>query len=218
MDDLLPISSMVPPTRPFGVSVLTDQRGFGPYARVVNGLLHAFVEDRRLARQNFWALRHFFALNIYSEDVLIVQRFYGRSSVYDGKINTTSLQDILARVKQVSVYLFNSLAAEDGAAWRRVVLEKLLNEAPVKVAQDELSEQQKFLLDVIDRARKEDRIIDTRILAMVLRPLLTGDMDVSEADLWVQLARKLERTGRLLFSSPLFILIPKPFVQHLKRP
>jgi len=48
---------------------------------------------------------------------------------------------------------------------------------------------------VINFSIKHDSTRDTRILKMVLEPLVTASFDIAEADLWVQLARKLERLG-----------------------
>ena len=174
----------------------TDRRGFSNYARTVDALLHALREDRHLARQNLWALRHFFALSIYAQDLLRVPSASSRSPVFDNKVTPALLADIILKAKQLSVYLLTSARTEDDS-WRRGVVDRLLNERDA----NGLNELQTLLFDVINFSRKDDSTRDTRILKMVLEPLVTASFDIAEADLWVQLARKLEKLGESIFHA-----------------
>ena len=180
----------------------TDRRGFSNYARTIDALLHALREDRHLARRNLWALRHFFALSIYAQDLLRVPSASSRSPVFDNKITPAVLADIVLKTKQLSVYLLASARTDDDS-WRRGVVDRLLNEQDARG----LNELQIFLFDVINFSRKDDSTRDTRILRMVLEPLLTAGFDVAEADLWVQLARKLEKFGESIFHPSVCSLI-----------
>ena len=174
----------------------TDRRGLSNYARTVDALLHALREDRHLARRNLWALRHFLALSIYAQDLLRVPSASSRSPVFDNKVTPALLADIVLKTKQLSVYLLASARTEDDS-WRRGVVDRLLNERDAKG----LNELQAFLFDVINFSRKDDSTRDTRILKMVLEPLVTASFDIAEADLWVQLARKLEKLGESILHA-----------------
>lgn len=176
----------------------TDRRGFSNYARTVDALLHALREDRHLARRNLWALRHFFALSIYAQDLLRVPSASSRSPVFDNKVTPAALADIVLKTKQLSVYLLTSTRTDDDS-WRRGVVDRLLNEQDTRG----LNEVQTFLFNVINISRKGDSTRDTRILKMVLESLLTAGFDIAEADLWVQLARKLEKFGESIFHASL---------------
>jgi hypothetical protein len=172
----------------------TDLRGFSNYARIVDALLHALREDRHLARRNLWALRHFFALSIYAQDLLRVPSASSRSPVFDNKVTPAALADIVLKTKQLSVYLLTSARSDDDS-WRRGVVDRLLNEQDAR----SLNELQTFLFDGINLSRKGDSTRDTRIFKMVLESLLAAGFDVTEADLWVQLARKLEKFCESIF-------------------
>ncbi|KAF8156982.1 hypothetical protein B0H34DRAFT_711453 [Crassisporium funariophilum] len=184
----------------------TDQRGLASYARSVNALLQVFIQDRQLAKRNLWALRHFWSLSLYAQDLRNVPFAVEDSPVFDAKATSTAaglgvLRDIVARVKQVSVYVLNSTgSAQDD--WRTIVLERFLNEgsaiAKLKGKQggkDGLDDVQAFLYDVIAHAREKDAVRDTRVLRMVLEPLLKDGVGGAEADMWVQLGRKFEKTA-----------------------
>lgn len=189
----------------------TDQRGFGTYARIVNALLQVFIEDRQLAKRALWVLRHFLALSVYALDLRNVPShtfssppskhdLNDHSPVFDHDVVTISaLRDVVSRVKQVCVYLLGSaVGQDDGGSWRKVVLEKLLKDAPTSKIESKkqgMNQVQQFLWDVIFYAKEQDKLRDTRVLKIVLESVFSDVVDVGEADLWIQLARKLEKTG-----------------------
>lgn len=192
----------------------TDRRGFAIYARIVNTLLQVFIEDRQLAKRALWALRHFLALSVYAQDLrnvpspilsspaISASSKHDYSPIFDHDVVTmNALRDIVSRVKQVSVYLLGSaVGQDDDGSWRTVVLEKLLKDsAPgsggIKGSKQGMSQVQQLLWDVIVYAKDQDKLRDTRVLKIILDSVFSDGMDVKEADLWIQLARKLEKTG-----------------------
>ena len=195
----------------------TDRRGFGAYARIVNALLQVFIEDRQLAKRALWVLRHFLALSIYALDLRNVpsptfssssfkHNSNNYSPVFDhNAIAISALRDIVLRVKQVCVYLLGSAVGQDDAgSWRKIVLERLLKDAPTSKTENRkqgMNQVQQFLWDVIFYAKEQDKLRDTRVLKIVLESVFSDVVDVGEADLWIQLARKLEKTGMKSFLS-----------------
>lgn len=176
----------------------TDRRGFSRYARTISAMTIAFLEDRQLARRNLWAMRHFFALSIYSQDLLNISSSASRSPVFDDKVTLIALSDIVSRVKQISVYTLS--AGRDDGKWRAVVLDRLLNDdvrnSNVKGG---LTSLQELVFDVVTHAKNGDVVRDSRVLKLVLEPLFKDDLDTTEADKWVQLSRKYEKAGEMHF-------------------
>ena len=226
LDPLIPPFTLQPRSKTEKSKKETDRRGFDTYARIVNGLLQVFNEDRQLAKRALWVLRHFLALSVYALDLRNVPSpafsFSALSSsskydsnnyspVFDHEVVTISaLRDVVSRVKQVSVYLLGSAVGQDDAgSWRKGVLENLLKDAStsgkIESLKQGMNQIQQFLWDVIVYAKEQDRLRDTRVLKIVLEFVFSDVVDVGEADLWIQLARKLERTG--MQSFPLFFLI-----------
>lgn len=191
----------------------TDRRGFATYARIVNALLQVFIEDRQLAKRNLWALRHLLALSVYAQDLLNVpfptfpSSALSSSSKHDSNnyspifdydvVTTGALHDIASRVKQVSVYILGSAVdQDDDGSWRNVVLGKLLKDITADGRiESGMSQVQQFLWDVVVHAKEQDRLRDTRVLKIILESVFSDGVDVGEADLWIQLARKLENSG-----------------------
>ena len=187
-----------------------DRRGFTTYARIVNALLQVFIEDRQLAKRTLWALRHFLALSVYAQDLRNVSSPSSKhdsnnySPVFNHDVVTMSaLRDIESRVKQVSVYLLGlAIGQDEDGSWRKVILGNLLKDAPasgrIETLKEGMSQVQQFLWDIIVYAKAQDKLRDTRVLKIVLASVFLDGMDVGEADLWIQLARKLEKTGMML--------------------
>lgn len=208
LDDLLPTTFTS--KRKITKATCADRQGFAPYARIVNGLSLAFLEDRQLAKHNLWALRHLIALSVYAQDSKNTISMSGNvSPVFDERITEVLLEDVVDRVKQISVYLFKFVNVagaggdnNDDSVWRREVVERFLAASPVKqVAREGLSDAQGVLFDIISHAKKADALRDTRILKIVLKSLLADGASDHEADSWIQLARKLEKTCWFSFPS-----------------
>ena len=227
LDSLIPPFTLQPHSRNEEGKKETDRRGFGTYARIVNALLRVFIEDRQLAKRTLWVLRHFLALSVYALDLRNVpsptfsssalsssskQDSNNYSPVFDHEVVTISeLRDVVSRVKQVSVYLLGSaVGQDDGGSWRKVVLEKLLKDAltsrNIESPKQGMKQVQQFMWDIIVYAKEQDKLRDTRVLKIVLESVFSDVVDVGEADLWIQLARKLEKTGMESFLFFLFFL------------
>lgn len=216
LDPLIPPFTLQPHSKTAKGKQETDRRGFATYARIVNALLQVFIEDRQLAKRALWILRHFLALSVYAQDLRNVPSPTFSSSalsssskhdpnnyspVFDHNIVAISaLRDVVSRVKQVTVYLLGSaVGQDDGGLWRKVVLENLLKDGPtsgkIESPKQGMNQVQQFLWDVIAYAKEQDRLRDTRVLKIVLESVFSDAVDVGEADLWIQLSRKLEKTG-----------------------
>ena len=216
LDPLIPPFTLQPHSKTAKSKQETDRRGFATYARIVNALLQVFIEDRQLAKGALWVLRHFLALSVYALDLrnvpspTISSSALSSSSKHDSNnyspvfdhdvVTISALRDVVARVKQVSVYLLGSAVDQDDAgSWRQVVLGKLLKDAPtsgkIESPKQGMNQVQQFLWDVIIYAKEQDKLRDTRVLKIVLDSVFSDVVDVGEADLWIQLARKLEKTG-----------------------
>jgi hypothetical protein len=224
LDPLIPPFTLEPHAKTAKIKQQeTDRRGFSTYARIVNALLQVFIEDRQLAKQALWVLRHFLALSVYALDLRNVPSptFPSSSSskhdsndnnyspVFDHDVVAISaLRDVVSRVKQVCVYLLGSaVSQDDGGSWRQEVLGKLLKEDARTSGKIEhgMNQVQQFLWDVIVHAKEQDKLRDTRVLKIVLESIFSDVVDVGEADLWIQLARKLEKIG--MESFPLFFFL-----------
>lgn len=195
LDDLLPTSPTQTSKGKIKIPKLTDRRGFSQYARLVDGITQAFLENRQLAKRNLWILRHLLSLSVFAQDLKNIPNSYIYASpVFDGKISETNLDDVLGKVKQLSVYLLNFMNTTGGnneGKWRAVVFEKFLSG---KDALGEgLSDSQRLLFDLISHAKKQDAVRDARVLKIVLDALLADGLSDVEADLLIQLAKKLER-------------------------
>lgn len=164
----------------------TDKRGFSSYARIVDALLRLFTQDRTHAKHNLWALRHFIILSVYARDFQSVPTPVRQSPVFADTGALAGVGEVFGRVDQMAAYLLLSCNDEQ---WRIKALDAFLNGM-----KEELVGLSAFLMDVISYAKEGDGVRDTRVLSIVLDRIL-DDIDVEEADMWIQLARNLERLG-----------------------
>lgn len=162
----------------------TDKRGFSSYARIVDALLRLSTQDRIHAKQNLWALRHFIVLSVYARDFQSVSAPVRPSPVFAATSALAGVGEAFGRVDQMTAYL---LLSSNDEQWRIKTLNAFLSGM-----KEELVGLSAFLMDVISYAKEGDGVRDTRVLSVVLDRIL-GDIDVEEADMWIQLARKLER-------------------------
>ncbi|KAH7909880.1 hypothetical protein BJ138DRAFT_1154228 [Hygrophoropsis aurantiaca] len=163
-----------------------DSRGFSPYIRVVAALLHCFGDDRQLAKDNIWALRHILALSQYVQDYLTVPA--SRSGLLSQDVSIFDLQRILSKAHQLTTYLVSSSAVDDG--WHAKVISACSSNGS-KAALDPLS---KLVADLVEHASNEDTIRDSLILRSILQHLL-ANATKSDSEQWMLLARKLEKTS-----------------------
>ncbi|KAG5637584.1 hypothetical protein H0H81_004035 [Sphagnurus paluster] len=179
------IDSLIPPAAAFDDDNQTmgrfDSRGFSSYARVVEALLQVFVEDRNLAKQNLWALRHFQALEIYAQDFISIPS--ARSGVFGAEAIQANLDTLVLRIEQVTTYILTS----SNESWRELALGALVDGKSLG-SEVGLSS---FLVDTIQRSRDSDTSLDSRIVRSVLQHVF-HDVEKAEADRWILLARKIE--------------------------
>ncbi|KAK7059773.1 delta-9 fatty acid desaturase protein [Favolaschia claudopus] len=162
-----------------------DARGLATYSRIVAGLLHALTADRRAARDNVWALRHVLFLELAAEDAIAVPA--ALNALFDESVERTSLEGIVERAQQLTAYILTAMA-EDG--WRAPALDTLNAGKPI-VGGGALSA---LLVEVVESARRTDGVRECRVLNRILRHVLQ-DADKAEADLWIGLARKMEKNA-----------------------
>ncbi|KAF7975675.1 hypothetical protein HWV62_8773 [Athelia sp. TMB] len=160
-----------------------DTRGLSSYARATYAILHMFGQNRQLARQNIWALRHLLALSIYADDA--IQLSLELSPVF-GAISPSQLKDIVDNVQQVTTYLLGS--ATDEGFHRRVIA--AISDGKISG----LDGLEAFLLEVVGKSKAEESARGCRILFRVLHHLF-ANANKDEADAWLALARKLEKTA-----------------------
>ncbi|KAH9887215.1 hypothetical protein C8Q73DRAFT_713250 [Cubamyces lactineus] len=160
-----------------------DTMGFSTYARVIYGLLLYLADDRQAAKENAWALRHFFSLSIYAEELQLLPS--AESPVFARSVARSVLQGILDRVQQLATYLLSSTAEE---LWHTKVTNALLAQS----AADVLDGAGKLVVDIVTRAKRQDSVRTSRILHMILQHALSNATKV-DADQWMLVARKMEK-------------------------
>ncbi|KAF9458921.1 hypothetical protein BDZ94DRAFT_1068633 [Collybia nuda] len=182
---LAAVDNLIPPPSTFhegtAATQLYDTHGFSSYARIVSALLQALVEDRKTAKQNVWALRHFHALEIYALDFQRVPS--AQSPTFRDAALSSELFTIISKVEQVTTYVLTSSADE---GWRTTALN-----AAIGNKTENLGILSTFLVNVIDASRMLDSTRDSRILRNILQHIF-HDVEKDEADLWMLFARKIE--------------------------
>ncbi|KAG6896299.1 hypothetical protein C0992_009252 [Termitomyces sp. T32_za158] len=165
-----------------------DKRGFSSYARIVNALLRVFIEDRQVAKQNIWALRHFLALELYAQDFISVPGAWNR--VFAPEAIHAGLETLIVKVEQIATYVLTSSTSE---RWREEALAAVLGlgNQPSSSQAATSGSLFSFFVDTIQRARDSDSSRETRIMRNVLQHVF-HDVDKEEADRWLVLARKIE--------------------------
>jgi len=164
-----------------------DSRGFSAYARIVEALLRVFLEDRKLAKQNLWALRHFIVLSIFAGDYQMVPT--ETCPLFESKA-LNELGNLIGRVQQITAYLILGSLQDAQDGWRRGVMKRV---GAVNHYSNG-TQLEDFVVGVLDAAAESDEILDTRVLGAVLGATLE-DIGKEEAEQWVGFAWKLERTG-----------------------
>ncbi|CDO70174.1 hypothetical protein BN946_scf184774.g2 [Trametes cinnabarina] len=181
------IDPLVPPPtlyRTSGNDALEyDSRGLSKYARVVTGLLHHFADDRQAARENVWVLRHLFALAIYAEELKHVPS--ADSPVFASSVPKATLQGVVDKVQQIATYLLSSTAQE---FWHTKVINTLLGQS----TSSELEGAGQLVVEVVERAKRQDNVRSSRILHMILQHALSNATK-TDADQWMLVARKIEK-------------------------
>ncbi|TFK22367.1 hypothetical protein FA15DRAFT_681687 [Coprinopsis marcescibilis] len=176
---------------------LNDRYGYSSYARGVYALLQALSGDRTLAKRNVWALRHLMMLSVYAQDF---QSVPGKGCpAFDERVlgvglngvggGMAGLGEVIGKIDQMVTYLLLSGEGED---WRKFVVESLLAEK--ESVRCEMNALSHFVVGVVGVAKRSEGTRDVRVLRAVLEHVLE-DAGVEDADSWVQVGRKLERTA-----------------------
>ncbi|KAG1837363.1 hypothetical protein DFJ58DRAFT_863015 [Suillus subalutaceus] len=153
-----------------------DPRGYSPYIRVTYALLAYLGDNRSIAKENMWALRHILILGQYANDVL---RVPATSSDCLGQI-------LLGKVHQLSTYLLST--GDDG-------LHSQVVSACISARATTLSDALvSFVVDVVNHAKREDTVRDALVLRSVLKHLFAS-ASKADSDQWLNLARRLEKTA-----------------------
>jgi hypothetical protein len=183
------LDPLIPPASMFSEDPVPipqcDDLGYSSYARVASGLLHVFLHDRQLAKDNLWALRHIVALELYASDFLNVHG--ARSPVFDERAYGSDLEGLISKAQQVTTYLLTSSTDE---GWRSRVVSAIMEDKEISSSDGVAG----FLADLIRQAARMDNIRESRILRHVLRHVL-DKVESDEAERWMLLARRLERKG-----------------------
>jgi len=166
--------------------LVQDSQGFSVYARIVQALVQVLLEDRHALKSNTWALRHFCALSIYAQDFLSIPS--ASSAVFGSGASIPELEALVSRVEQVMTYMLTSSSDE---GWRLTAFDAALG----KRSAESLETLPRFLFDTIEFGRESDNGRESRILWHVLQRTF-HELDTSEADLWMMLARKMEVKGK----------------------
>ncbi|KAI0824805.1 hypothetical protein BC628DRAFT_1321461 [Trametes gibbosa] len=163
--------------------LVADSTGFSKYARTVNGLLLYLAEDRHMAREHVWALRHFFALAIHAEELKHLPAM--ESPVFARAVSRSTLQGLLDRVQQLATYLFSSTTEE---LWHSRVTNTLLAQS----ASDRLDRVGQLVVEVVNRAKRQDSVCTSRVLHAILQHAFSNATK-ADADQWMLVARKMEK-------------------------
>ncbi|KAI9062239.1 hypothetical protein FKP32DRAFT_1593812 [Trametes sanguinea] len=160
-----------------------DSMGYSKYARVVTGLLHHLADDRQAAKENVWALRHFFALAIHVEELKHLPS--AESPVFARSVPKSTLQGILDKVQQIATYLLSSTAEE---LWHTKIINALLGQSPAV----DLDGAGQLVVDLVNRVKRQDNVRASRILHMILQHVLSNATK-TDADQWMLVARTIEK-------------------------
>ena len=162
------------------------------YARAVSALLAYLTASRSVARSNLWALRHILVLGFYVNECLRVED--ARDGLVTFDVTRNRLEDVVEKVKSLTTYLLGRV--EDGIH-AKVVNALMSKDSAVPLENGSIAS---FVIAVARRAKEKDRVRDTAVLGIVLHHLFS-DATKDDTDLWLALARRLEKTGQLMSSS-----------------
>ncbi|KAF4581811.1 hypothetical protein EYR40_002829 [Pleurotus pulmonarius] len=163
------------------------------YVALVSAILKHHLDNPRLIseRVHLWTLRHFVALAVYASDALGVP--YAEGGVFAG---AAGREEVLSKiVRDVEGVMRAVFVGEQTGAWRRQVLEAV--QANSVQMLDGLP---RFVAEMIMLSTEKETIRESRVLHRVLKYVLDDAVGSEEVDLWVGLARKLEKLGE---SAPL---------------
>lgn len=161
-----------------------DSRGYSPYIRVTSALLAYLGDNRSIAKENMWALRHILILGQYANDALRVPAT--PSGLFGPDASRSELRRLLGKVHQLSTYL---LSTGDDGLHSHVVSACMSTRATT--SSDTLV---CFVVDIVNHAKRGDVVRDALVLRSVLKHLFAS-ASKTDSDQWLNLARRLEKTA-----------------------
>lgn len=161
-----------------------DSRGYSAYIRVTSALLAYLGDNRSIAKENMWALRHILILGQYANDALRVPAT--PSGLFGPDVSQSELRRLLGKVHQLSTYL---LSTGDDGLHSQVTSACISNRATT--SSDALVS---FVVDIVNHAKREDAVRDALVLRSVLKHLFAS-ASKTDSDQWLNLARRVEKTG-----------------------
>jgi hypothetical protein len=155
------------------------------YARITSVLLQALTSDRQLAKAHAWALRHALALAQFAGDWL---QLPGRAGpAFGPRAKQLLARELATRAQHVLAYV---LAGPYEPAWHAAVVAAAggKGDAPDAVGA--------FVVAEVQHARETDAVRDARMLRTLLDYVIR-EVEQAEAELWMGLARTIDKQGRL---------------------
>ncbi|THV07136.1 hypothetical protein K435DRAFT_710473 [Dendrothele bispora CBS 962.96] len=177
-----------------------DSNGCSSYARLVIALVHVVLQDRQIAKDNMWILRHLLSLSLYTEDLINVPEakspVFSKTAVNAGTAMTADadggsgfdLSELVLKIQQIVTYVLTSVTSE---RWRQSALDVSNGKGSV----DSLAvPHARFLVDIAQLSQRADTSRECRVLYNVLQHAL-DDIEKDEADSWILFARRIEKTA-----------------------
>ncbi|KAG2132698.1 uncharacterized protein EDB93DRAFT_1323055 [Suillus bovinus] len=182
------IESIIPAISEFEDSTISglefDPRSYSSYIRVTSALLAYLSDNRSIAKENMWALRHILILGQYANDALRVPAT--PSGLFGPDVSRSELRRLLAKVHQLSTYLLST--GDDG------LHSQVVNACISNCATPSSDALASFVVDVVNHAKREDTIRDSLVLRSVLKHLFAS-ASKTDSDQWLNLARRLEKSA-----------------------
>lgn len=182
------IESIIPAISEFENSTISglefDSRGYSPYIRATSALLAYLGDNRSIAKENMWALRHILILGQYANDALRVPA--NPSGLFGPDVSRSELRRLLGKVHQLSTYLLST--GDDG------LHSQVVNACMSTRATTSSDVLVSFVVDIVNHAKRENTVRDALVLRSVLKHLF-ANASKTDSDQWLNLARGLEKTA-----------------------
>ncbi|KAK1235775.1 hypothetical protein PQX77_000989 [Marasmius sp. AFHP31] len=185
------LEPLIPPASMFleeshSAQTAFDSQGHSLYARLVTALIHLVVEDRQIAKQNLWIMRHLLAFSAYAEDLINVPS--GKSPIFERRAIDygVGLGELVVKVHQAVAYVLVTSGDETARA-----LGALSGQAK---AEEDSAGLARFIVDTVEASKRTETIREFRVLCRVLQHVF-DDVEKEEAERWVTFARGVERAA-----------------------
>jgi E3 ubiquitin-protein ligase listerin len=182
----LAVDDILVPTTPSDEASIGpyDFIGLSSYSRITSVLIQIMTNDRQLAKENAWALRHALAIALYASDWLQIPSI--ASPAFAPTTNTVLAKELVTRVQHVTTYL---LAGSYESSWHAAVVAAAASGK--STPPDAVGH---FVVEEIKRAKDTNSVRDSRMLRSMLEHIIRA-VDQAEAEHWMGLARTIEKQG-----------------------